>query len=207
MGDPKKHRSKFSKPQHPWQRARIDEERILVKNYGVKNKRELWKASSLLKNFKEQVKRIIRTPSAQSEKEKQQLIARLVKLGLLQQTSTMDDILGLSMKNVLDRRLQTLLLNKGLARSVKQARQFITHQHVSVAGKKITSPSYIVSIEEESQIAISENSPFVSPDHPERRPVEKGPSKEKIEDAEKTTEALIEKAKQTAPLEEAKVEE
>lgn len=202
MGDPRKHRKKYSKPMHPWQRARIEEERELVKVYGVKNKKELWKISSKLKNFKEQAKKIIRTHSLQSQKEKEQLMNKLNKLGLLSTGATLDDVLGLSLKNVLDRRLQSILLKKGSARTIKQARQFITHQHIMVGGKMITSPNYLVSTEEESQISFASNSTLSNPEHPERVPLEKKSSKEKVENAEKTTETLIEKAKQAIPLEE-----
>lgn len=201
MGDPRKNRKKYTKPMHPWQRARIEEERELKKNYGVKNKKELWKISSKLKNFKEQAKKIIRTPSSQSEKEKEQLMSRLQRLGLLTGGATLDDILGLTLKNIMDRRLQTILVKKGLARTVRQARQFIIHQHIMVAGKMITSPSYLVSNEEESNISFASNSKFANPDHPERNIVVKKPSTEKVEDASKTTEALVEKAKEVAPLE------
>ena len=41
MGNPKRHRKKYSTPAHPWQRARIEEERELSKEYGFKNKKEM----------------------------------------------------------------------------------------------------------------------------------------------------------------------
>ena len=52
MGDPKKQRKKYTTPRHPWQRDRLDEERQLLKDYGLKNKKELWKFESLLRKFK-----------------------------------------------------------------------------------------------------------------------------------------------------------
>ena len=40
MGDPRKLRKKYYPPSHPWQKIRIDEEKILMKDYGFKNKKE-----------------------------------------------------------------------------------------------------------------------------------------------------------------------
>ena len=77
MGDPPRQRSNFRGPSHPWQKARIDEERILKKDYGLVNKREIWKANSLLSNFARQAKRLIASSTKQGETEKEQLLKRL----------------------------------------------------------------------------------------------------------------------------------
>jgi len=71
------------------------------------------------------------------------------------------------------RRLQTVLFKKGMARSVKQARQFIVHEHVLIGDKKITSPAYLVKVSEEASISFAVSSPLISEDHPERASVEK----------------------------------
>ena len=51
---------------------------------------------------------------------------------------------------------------------MKQARQLITQRHILVAGKIITSPSYLVKVSEETTIEISPKSKFYAADHPER---------------------------------------
>ena len=168
MGDPKKKRSKYFTPSHPWQRARIEEERVLVKDYGLKNKREVWKMRSKVKKFADQVKKLSGISTKQAEKEKELLQKRLVKMGLLKPSASLGDALGLSVKDILERRLQTVVFRKGLAKSVTQARQFVSHGHVTVKGRKMAVPSYIVLADEEGAIGFSPSSSLSSQEHPER---------------------------------------
>jgi small subunit ribosomal protein S4 len=168
MGDPKKQRRKYSKPQHPWQRVRIDEEKIIVKEYGLKNKKEIWRMASLVSNFSTQVKRIIAAKSKQADLEKSQLMKRLTSLGLLKENAQLDDVLGLATKDIAERRLQTLVHRKGLAKSMKQARQFIVHGHIKVGERQMTVPAYLVKKVEEDKISFDEKSSIASMDHPER---------------------------------------
>ena len=122
----------------------------------------------MLRTFKAQAKKLIATRGKQAEKEKQQLLARLLSLGLTNQAADLDTVLGLTIKNILDRRLQTLVHNKKLARSIGQARQFIVHEHILVNGKKIAVPSYLVRKNEEEAIAFADESALASLTHPER---------------------------------------
>lgn len=168
MGDPKKRRKKFAKPHHPWLKERIDEERKLIADYGFKNKREVWKMGSILRNFSNQAKKLIALKTPQAEKEKKQLLHKLQTLGLVEKTANLEDILGLSLRDLFERRLQTIVFRKGLARSVNQARQFITHGHITVGANKITVPSYLVSKKEEETIAFSPSSGLADVSHPER---------------------------------------
>jgi len=168
MGDPRKFKSKYSGPGHPWQRARLEDERILVREYGLSTKRELWKINSKLKDFATQAKRLIALRTVQAELEKKQLLDRVARLGLLPAGAKLDDVLALTVKDLLNRRLQTLVLKKGLARTPMQSRQFIVHEHVMVGPRKITAPSYLVPIVEEALVSFVANSSLANPEHPER---------------------------------------
>ena len=168
MGDPKKIRKKYETPSHPWIKSRIDEEKAFKKEFGTRSKKEIWKAETLLKKFKSQAKKLIALHGEQAEIEKQHLFRRVKELGLAEGDISFDTILGLKTNDVLARRLQSILVAKELARTVNQARQFIVHGHVLVNGKKITAPSYVVSVAEESAISFSVGSPLMSEDHPER---------------------------------------
>lgn len=154
MGDPKKQRKKFSKPSHPWQKERIEAEKGIRDQYGLRRKYEIWKMDSMLKNFLHRAKTIIGERTAQSEIEKTELLSRLYLLGLLKKGSKIEDILNLTLKDVLERRLQTLVYRKQMSKTMLQARQFITHRHIAVGNKKITIPSHLVSIEEEPHIRL-----------------------------------------------------
>lgn len=168
MGDPKKSRKKYSSPRHPWEKVRIELEKELKRDFGFKNKKEIWKMSSLLKNFYDRAKKYTAKETPQFNKEQEQLILRLNGLGLLKGDNSLDAILGIQLNDIVERRLQTLVYRKGLARSVKQSRQFIAHGHITINGKAITSPSYLVTLSEEATIAFSVNSLLSKEDHPER---------------------------------------
>lgn len=173
MGDPRKRRKKYSTPAHPWQKGRIEEEKELITTYGVRNKREIYKMNSMLKGFADDAKKLVALRTKQAEKEKQQMLNKLQSLGLLAATAQLADVLGLELKDTMERRLQTLVYSTGMAKSIKQARQFITHRHITVGGKIITQPSYLVTKKEEEQINFSASSTLSSPEHPERKVEEK----------------------------------
>jgi small subunit ribosomal protein S4 len=168
MGDPRKNRRTYSRPKKPWDKARLDAEAIIVREYGVANKTELYKMESLLRKFAFQAKKLLTSRSQQAEQEQKALLSKLHSFALTSANAQLDDVLALQLKNVMERRLQTLVLRKGLANTVKQARQFIVHRHIKVGDKIITSPSYIATKDEESKITFVEKSPLASPDHPER---------------------------------------
>src|SRR3989344_2628737 len=112
MGDPRKNRKKFQTPMHPWRSERIESEKEIVKQFGIKRKNEIWKMDSQLKSFLKRAKTVIALRTEQSEIEKKQLLDRLSKLGLLKTDSRVEDVLNLTLKDVMDRRLQTILVKK-----------------------------------------------------------------------------------------------
>jgi small subunit ribosomal protein S4 len=149
MGDPRKTRAKSKGPTHPWNKQRIDEEKILVRDYGLKNKTEIWKAQSELKRITTQAKKLIRDKKLdQSKLETTQLLNRLQRLGLIAKGTPVEDVLALTVKDILDRRLQSVVYRAGLSGTTKQSRQMIVHGHVFVNGKKIDVPSYLVGVED-----------------------------------------------------------
>jgi small subunit ribosomal protein S4 len=168
MGDPKKIRKKYNTPMHPWMKAKIESERKIRAEFGTRNKKEIWKMETILKNFKTQAKNLIILTNKQSEIEKDHLFRKVKELGLILDEVTIDNILGVTLDTIMGRRLQTIVFKKGLARSVKQARQFIVHEHVMVNGKKITAPSYLVKLKEEASVEFTPNSPLANDEHPER---------------------------------------
>lgn len=175
MGDPKKQRKKYSGPQHPWRRTRIEEEKILVEEYGLRNKKDLWKTTSKLGSFKKQAKSLIARQGTQAELEKKLFLSKLQRLGLIGMDAGVDEVLSLSAKDLFERRLQTLLYRKGFAHSVLQARQFIVHGHVFIGAQKMNVPSYLVPAGQEQLIIFDPKSALADPEHPERKVVEKAP--------------------------------
>jgi small subunit ribosomal protein S4 len=178
MGDPKKQRKKFFKPSHPWQKARLEEEELVTKEYALKNKKELWKMQSKLKHYTSQAKRLVTVSTKQMELERALMLKSLKSLGIIPESATIDDVLGLTLKDIRERRMQTLVLKKGLAKTMKQARQFIVHKHVMVDGKVVSVPSHLIPIAQQDSISFVPRSTLSNPDHPERV-AEKKPKKRK----------------------------
>lgn len=203
MGEPRRLRKKYSGPRHPWQLSRLQEEKKLVHEFGLKTKSELWKFETKLKNFTNQAKRLISLETEQAKLETKQLLDRLSRLGILK-TNALSDVLGLSVKEVLGRRLQTLVFKRGLARTSKQARQFITHGHIHIDGKIISAPSYLVPEAEEAQIGFVEKSALSKEDHPERGAVQPKRKETPAEEEKKPAEKAASEPKKTKATSEAK---
>ncbi|MAF36249.1 30S ribosomal protein S4 [archaeon] len=152
---------KFERPKHPWERERIETERSLLNEFGLKNKKELWRSQTELRSFMRQAKRLVAQRTVQSKKEEKDLLLKLHKLGLLPKTATLEDVLGITVDELLNRRLQTMVHKRMLSHSVKQARQMIVHGHILVNSKKITIPSYHISVNEEPNLEVLPSSSFI----------------------------------------------
>lgn len=154
MGDPRRQRKKYEGPAHPWRIDTLSEELKILGEFGLRNKRELWKATSTLRKYRAIARKLFAMSGEKREKLEKALIEKLVKLGVLQPQSTIDDILGLTVRDFLKRRLQTILYDLGYAKTIYHARQLIAHGHVFVGYKKVRSPSYHVKRGEEGKIKV-----------------------------------------------------
>lgn len=160
MGDPRRLKKKFRKPKHPFNKERILEELEFLGKFGLRNKREFWKMRTMLGNWRK-IARETRTLSKEQAAEAQkELIKKLNRLGVLGPEAEFDDILLLTVEDLLKRRLQTLVFEKGMAQTIYEARQKIVHKHIAISDKIINSPSYIVKKEEEELIRFAPSSPF-----------------------------------------------
>ena len=115
MGDPRKRRKQYNSPGHPYQKPRIEAELVLVGRYGLRNKRELWKARTLMGKFRAQARSILALQEEEREVQENLLISKLSRLGIVQEGTTSDEILGMEVEAILKRRLQTLVVENGLA--------------------------------------------------------------------------------------------
>ncbi len=169
----KRKHKKYSKPKRPFDKARIDEEFGIMKEFGLKNKKEIWKAEAQIKKIREKAKKLI----SASQEEQKVLFDSLKKIGL--SVNSIADILSLEKKDFLKRRLQTILVDKKIATTTKGARQLITHKKVLVDGKAINIPSYIIPVELEDKISLKVK--------PKKKIKEKSPKEEFEENKEEPT--------------------
>jgi len=169
LGDPKRRRKKYETPRHPWEEDVLAEELKLVGLYGLRNKRELWRHKTMLSKYRHIARSLLGMPEEKRLKLQSELISKLHKLGLVDKEASIEDVLDLKVEDILERRLQTMVARLGLAKTVYQARHFITHGHIFVGDKKITSPGYLVLRGEESKISFSPDSPLSDVNHPIRK--------------------------------------
>ncbi len=164
MGHPKKSKKTYERPRRPWVLQRIKEERELAEKYGLKNKREIWKAASIIKKYRREIRNILAEiagmkPSEHTMNKEAAILASLRRKGMLGEGTNLEDVLELDVQDIMERRLQTCVHKKGLANSPKHARQLIVHGHIAVNNRRVTIPSYIVNMEDERGIGFYEHAP------------------------------------------------
>jgi small subunit ribosomal protein S4 len=161
----------YETPNHPYQGERIAEEAGLVSTYGLKNKEELWRSESELRQYRQAARDLIGSAGGDvgaAEREGREFVAKLRRIGVLADEESLDDVLALDVTDILERRLQTLVYRNGYANTTEQARQFITHGHITIEGRQVRVPSYTVRVTEESTINFDSSSPLTDELHPER---------------------------------------
>ncbi len=147
----RKSKKKYKRPKMIWDKTRIERDKELKKTFGLLRKREIWNAETLLRKYRRLARRLAATKDIKTEKE---FMDKLAKLGILEKGTGLDNVLSLSVENILDRRLQTIVFKRGLASTVKEARQMIVHGHVKIGGKKASYPSYLIPKTEENKIEV-----------------------------------------------------
>ncbi len=145
-------RKRFEGPKRLWDKKRIEDEKALKEEFGLKNARELWRMQTSLRRIRREARRLLSSKGKDLERRTEQLLGRAKKFLIRNPDAKVDDVLLLTTKDILGRRLQTVVARKHLSKTVKGARQLITHGHIAVNGNKVSSPSYLVSFAEEDQI-------------------------------------------------------
>jgi small subunit ribosomal protein S4 len=172
MGDPKKKHKSYSTPKRPYETVALMDDLRLIGAYGLRNKRELWKAHSELSKIRGRARDLLSLETEERGDKERQIIRKLAQRGMVMETSRIEDVLTLTVEDMLERRLQTYVYRRGMANSLYQARQLITHGHIAVGDRKVTSPSYNVKVEDEETLDFAQSSPFSNPDHPFRHELE-----------------------------------
>ena len=158
MGDPKNPRRVWRKPKRPFNYELKMEELKTLGTFGLKTKRELWKAHTELSRVRKQARSLLALRQEVREEKEPVLMKSLTKIGLVEENSTLDDVLNLQVTDLLSRRLQTIVLKKFAFRTPYQARQAVVHGHIIIGNRIVNIPSYIVKTEEEKNIRIAPDS-------------------------------------------------
>ncbi|HXS60000.1 MAG TPA: 30S ribosomal protein S4 [Candidatus Sulfopaludibacter sp.] len=157
MGDPRKAKKSYTRPRSIWTSDQISSELYVVGSYGLRNKKELWKAQTEIARIRNQARSLLSLPIEVRHDKETNLLNYLSRLGLVTTNSTLDDILNLKIEDILERRLQTMVMKRSNLKSPYQARQIVVHGHVSIGNRKINLPGYLVKKDEELEILVHLN--------------------------------------------------
>lgn len=156
MGDPKKPRKLYRKPKRPWNPEQLMSELELLGTFGLRNKRELWKAETELSRIRHMARTLLALSEEVRVDKERELLSSLNRLGLVSNDATLDDVLGLKVEDLLERRLQTVIMRK-YDITPNHARQLVVHKHVRIGDRIVNIPGYLVKKEEEDKISVREN--------------------------------------------------
>ncbi|EAX88171.1 hypothetical protein TVAG_474000 [Trichomonas vaginalis G3] len=151
----------FKKPMRPYEKERMHKELQVVGEYGLKNKREIWRVSYTLSKIRHAARELLTLPENDSKRifEGAALLRRLTKLGVLDESKQkLDYVLSLTVNDLMDRRLQTQVHKRALANSVHHARTLVSHRHISVENQLVNQPAFLVWKESEKNIKYADTS-------------------------------------------------
>ena len=135
----------------PYDKSRLEREKAVKDNFGLRRKKEIWRAESILRNFRQRARAL---QANRNEKDEARLLETMRNMGI--KCDNLENILEVGLDDILSRRLQSIVHKKGLANTMKQSRQFVVHGHVMVGDRKVMYPSYIVSGDEDDKITMDQ---------------------------------------------------
>jgi small subunit ribosomal protein S4 len=203
----KKLKKQYETPSEAWDEERIEEETELIEEFGLRNKKEVYRAESEIRGLRRQARKAV---AAESDEQRKPLLNRANSLGLIKADGTIDDVLSLSTKDILERRIQTAVERKGYADTAKEARQLVVHGHIYVDGQEVNVPGYLLTQEEEKELELRmpENDAESEEEEVEEEAAEdseessEAPSSEEEEDEQEETQEKADSGEEEAEEEE-----
>lgn len=177
------HSKTYVTPRRPFEKERLDQELKLIGEFGLKNKREVWRVKYTLAKIRKAARELLTLDEKDPKRlfEGNALLRRLVRIGVLDETRMkLDYVLGLRVDDFMERRLQTQVFKHGLAKSIHHARVLIRQRHIRVRKQVVNIPSFVVRLDSEKHIDFSVKSPFGGgrPGRVKRKNMKKGTKKD-----------------------------
>jgi len=160
---PRNHNKTYKVPRRAYGSARLDAELKLAGEYGLRNKREIYRISLILSKIRRAARELLKLDPKDAKRlfEGNALIRRLVRIGVLDETKMrLDYVLALNIEHFLERRLQTQVFKIGLAKSIHHARVLIKQRHIRVGKQVVNVPSFVVRLDSQKHIDFAVTSPY-----------------------------------------------
>ncbi|EGX48900.1 40S ribosomal protein S9 [Orbilia oligospora] len=160
---PRTYSKTYKVPRRPFESARLDSELKIVGEYGLRNKREVWRVMLTLSKIRRAARQLLTLDEKDPKRlfEGNALIRRLVRAGILDDSRMkLDYVLALKIEDFLERRLQTQVYKLGLAKSIHHARVLIRQRHIRVGKQIVNVPSFVVRLDSQKHIDFALTSPF-----------------------------------------------
>ncbi|KAJ2094680.1 ribosomal 40S subunit protein S9B, partial [Coemansia sp. RSA 922] len=160
---PRNYSKTYKVPRNPFEKERLDHEMKLCGEYGLRNKREIWRVAYALSNIRRAARELLKLEAKDARRlfEGNALIRRLIRIGVLDETKAkLDYVLSLKVEDFLERRLQTQVFKLGLAKSIHHARVLIRQRHIRVGKQVVNVPSFIVRLDSQKHVDFALTSPF-----------------------------------------------
>ena len=179
----KKLKKTYETPNEGWSEERIQREEELTEEYGLKSKKEIYKAQSQLRSFRREARKLV--AEEDDSEQVQEIKQRAHDLGLVKGNAEIEDLFTLNVTHFLDRRLQTAVNRRGYADTVSEARQLVVHGHVYVDGQRVNVPGYLLTKDEEKELEVKLPEPEEDEEEVEE---ETDTTEEESEDSEEESE-------------------
>jgi len=153
----------YTTPRRPFEKERLDQELKLIGEFGLRNKREVWRVKYVVTKIRTAARELLTLDEKEPRRlfEGNALLRRLVRIGVLDESKMkLDYVLSLRIDDFLERRLQTQVFKLGLAKSIHHARVLIRQRHIRVRKQVVNVPSFVVRLDSQKHIDFSLKSPL-----------------------------------------------